>query len=449
MNLAMNNSHPMRRVRALALAAAATLAAASPAVRAQAEAQGHDSLPALLARALPNDPQVRVAQTLLLVNDERRKQARSRLAPNLAVTVSQGSSAVSETGLLGFNDFDRNTQRSDVALRWNLYNAGNDQAELRASATDLGAAEQDLRRAHEESAERIAQAYLDLLRIDELLPRMRARLASVQRLVALVRQQNDAGKASDADLQQAQAYLLDAEIAADQLEGERDSSRQRLLRLTGEAIVAAVPVVLPDVLADQPPAESLGQPGRTGLQAAALLRAQAARERVRPWLSLAAPRVDLELRKALSDRTSPQVTTLEHHGWAISVRWDLPLGGETLSRRTEAQRRAEAAEAEAERTEQGIRTELDALLPRLDSARRSVVRLAGQIDQYRALIRAGELQFEAGRRTLAQIIQLHDSLYSAEQHRSDQAYQLQVGQLRKLSLTGALLPALLGPNAPG
>lgn len=447
----MKNSHPMRRVRALALAAAATLATASPAVRAQSEAQaqGHDSLPALLARALPNDPQVRVAQTLLHVNDERRKQARSRLAPNLAVTVSQGSSAVSETGLLGFNDFDRSTQRSDVALRWNLYNAGNDLAELRASATDLGAAEQDLRRAREESAERIAQAYLDLLRIDELLPRMRARLASVQRLVALVRQQNDAGKASDADLQQAQAYLLDAEIAADQLGGERDSARQRLLRLTGEAIVEALPVVLPEVLADQPPAASLGQPGRTGLQAAALLRAQAARERVRPWPSLAAPRVDLELRKALSDRTSPQVTTLEHHGWAISVRWDLPLGGETLSRRTEAQRRAEAAEAEAERTERSIRTELDALLPRLDSARRSVVRLAGQIDQYRALIRAGELQFEAGRRTLAQIIQLHDSLYTAEQHRSDQAYQLQVGQLRKLSLTGALLPALLGANAPG
>jgi outer membrane protein TolC len=447
----MKISLPIWPVRALALAAAAMLATASPLVRAQAEAQvpSYNSLSALLARALPNDPQVRVAQTLLQVNDERRKQARSRLAPNLAVTVSQGSSAVSETSLLGFNDFDRSTQRADVALRWNLYNAGNDLAELRASATDLGAAEQELRRAREESAERITQAYLDLRRIDELLPRMRSRLASVQRLVALVRQQNQAGKASDADLQQAQAYLLDAEIAADQLEGERESSRQRLLRLTGETLVEALPVVLPDVAADQPPAESPDPPGRTGLQAAALLRAQAARERVRPWLSLAAPRIDLELRKALSDRTSPQVSSLEHRAWAITARWDLPLGGETVSRRTEAQRRAEAAEAEAERSERGIRTELDALLPRLDSARRSVTRLAGQIDQYRALIRAAELQFEAGRRTLAQIIQLHDSLYTAEQHRSDQAYQLQVGQLRRLSLTGVLLPALLGANAPG
>ena len=421
----------------LAMAAALALLGAWPMA---AGAQAVDSaLPALLARAVPNDPQVRIAQTLLQASDERRKQARSRLAPNLAVNLTRAESAVTETGILSSNDFNRQQQRADAALRWNLYNAGNDIAELNASGRDLTAAEQDLRRAREESAERIAEAYLDLLRIDDLMPRTRTRLQSVQRLVALVKKQNDAGKVSDADLQQARAYLLDAEIASDQLESERASARQKLARLSGEDVRDPRPVVMP--------AASGSEVGLTGAQSAAEWRAKAARERVRPLATLAAPRIDFELRKTLSDNTTPQVSSLEHRAWALTARWDLALGGETVARRNETERRAEAAEADVERLARGNRAELDALLPRLDSAERSVARLDGQIDQYKSLIRAGELQFEAGRRTLAQLIQLHDSLYTAEQHRSDQAYRLQAGQLRRLSLTGNLLPALLGAQA--
>ena len=85
---------------------------------------------------------------------------------------------------------------------------------------------------------------------------------------------------------------------------------------------------------------------------------------------------------------------------------------------------------------------------KLDSAERSVSRLDGQIEQYRSLIKAGELQFEAGRRTLAQLIQLHDSRFNAQQRRADQQRKLQSAQLRRLSLTGNLLPSLMGANAP-
>ncbi len=400
-----------------------------------APAAGADSLPVLLARAVPNDPQVSVAELLYRATNDRRRQARSRLLPNAALTLNAGSSDVTEMGVLGSSDLTRRSETATAALRWNLYNGGNDAAELRAAGRDLDAAEQDLRRAREESAERIANAYIELLRIDDLLPQARTRLQSVHRLVGLVKQQNDGGKVSDAELQQARAYQIDAEIALDQLQSERAAARQSLSRLAGEEVLGVQPLVLP-----APPG---GDVGSNAMQAAAQMRAAAARERVRPVASVYAPRVDLEVRQTLSDNTRPQASSRERQAWGVVARWDMPLGGELHARRDEAQRRAEASEAEADRIGRANRAELDGLLPRLDGAERSVARLGTQLDQYRALIRAGELQFEAGRRSLSQLIQLHDSLYNAEQNRSNQANRVLTTQLRRLALTGNLLPTLL------
>ena len=117
-----------------------------------------ESLPALLARTLASEPQVRVAQSLWQATTERRWQALSRLGPTFGVNVTQGKSRETEFGL----PLERRTERSDAVLRWNLYNHGNDAAELRATGLDERSAAHELRRAREEAAERIGGAYLDL-----------------------------------------------------------------------------------------------------------------------------------------------------------------------------------------------------------------------------------------------------------------------------------------------
>lgn len=409
-------------------AAPITLPVAPPPQAGEAE-----SLPALLARVLAANPQVQVAQLLLRATEERRLQARSRLGPTVAVTVTRGTAQETEFG----RDLERRTDRSEAALRWNLYNYGNDAAELTGATRDVAAAAEDLRRAREEVVERIAEPYVELLRVDNLLPRSAERLAAVSRLSQQVQRQAQLGKASDADAQQAQASLLDAEIAHEQILSDHASARQRLSALIGDQARPVLPVALPASAASA----DLAQP-RPGVVAAAIERAQAARSRVRPVLSLLAPRIDLDYRQRLSDRTTPQATTEQRSGWQLTARWELPVGGENQSRRAENERRAEASEAEAERVMQGVRSELVALGPRIANTGRSVAQLERQIAQYDALVRAGELQFEAGRRSLAQLVQLHDSRFSAEQRRIEQVHRLLGAQLRELALSGALLPAL-------
>ena len=406
-----------------------------------------ESLPALLARVLASDPQVRVAQSLWQAIEQRRLQARSRLGPTLAVSANQGNSQETEFG----RAVNRNTNRAEASLRWNLYNGGNDLAELRGAARDVSAAGQDVRRAREDTSERLIEVYVDLLRLQNLLPHAAQRLVAVQRLVDQVRQQNQAGKASDADSAQAAASLLDAQIVHEQLLADHDSARQKLVGLVGGEVGAVLPVdLLPAARAAPASAEALRSTDANGLVAAAQWRAEAARDRVRPVGSLLAPRIDLEFRRQLSDRTVPALTTEQQQVWLISARWEFPLLGENNARRSETQRRAEAAEAEADRVARGAQAELQSLGPRILNAERAVAQLDQQIVQFNTHVRAGELQFEAGRRTLAQLITLRESRFNAEQRRVEQAHRLLGARLRLLALTGQLLPALgLGSGVDG
>ncbi len=400
-----------------------------------------ESLPALLARVLPVDPQVRVAAALRAATEERRLQARSRLAPVVGVSASRGTSRDVEFG----RPLEREIDRAEATLRWNLYNAGNDAAELSGATRDLRAADHELRRAREEVAERIAEAYNELLRTEGQVPLATERLQAVQRLTAQVQRQVDAGRVSDADLQQAQTSQLDAEITLSQVQSDRDSARLRLATLVGGDVRPPMVLTVPAA----PDAASMPQPG---VLAAARERAAAARQRVRPQVSLLAPRIDLELRRRLSDRTTPQSTTEVQSGWLVTARWDFPVGGESLWRRNETELRAQAAEAEADRILRGIESELQALGPRILQAESSIRQIDQQLERYDALLRAGELQFEAGRRSLAQLVALHESRYIASARRTDQFARLLGSRLRELTLRGELLGVLgvLGvPGVPG
>ncbi|MES2719005.1 MAG: TolC family protein [Pseudomonadota bacterium] len=404
-----------------------------PDVPAPPPADQAESLADLLARVLPREPQVRAALAQRQAADERRLQARSRLGPALYLQVVGGQGTDAEQ-LRG--EFTRTTDRTEAGLRWNLYNNGNDRAELAGTERDVAAAEQELRRAREDSAERIAETYVELLHVQAQLGPAAERLTAVRKLAEQVRQQTEAGKASAADATQADASLLDADIAYEQLLADHASARAKLAAQVGTEVRKVQPVVLLPVAAD-----SL-KTGLPGMVAAAQLRAVAARDRVRPPVSLLAPRIDLEVRQRLSDRTTPVLTTETKSSWQITARWDFPVMGESIARRNEGMRRAEAAEAEAERVAQGVRADLQSLDARIAIAERSVAVLDRQLLQYEQLVRAGELQFDAGRRSLQQLIALRDSRYAIAQRRADQAHRLLAARMRQLALTGQLLPAL-------
>ena len=398
-------------------------------------------LTALLETTVSRDPQVQVAQAALAGAQARYRQARSRLLPNLGVQSTNGRSSDKD----GPFSVERHTRQVEATLRWNLYHGGADYADMVASEFEVAAALADVRRAKEESAERLAEAYFDVQRLARTQSFAQARLADVVQLVAQVARQSEAGKASELDLQQAQNAQLEAELAQDALASDYQSAQIKLQLLAdplAKASITGSGSAAANDLVDFSFAQSgASTSARNAALAVAQARASAARLRVRKLAETVAPSVDLDLRRLLNNHTTPPQSTVQQHGWSLGIILNVPLGGENFARRDESISRAEQAEAEVARAEQSARAEFEALAPRIANARRALSNLAEQEKKMALLVRGSAIQFEAGRRNLQQIIQSRDAYFSLQQRRLEQNHRLLLAQMRQWALSGQLLEA--------
>ncbi len=414
--------------------------AGSPAAMAAtaAPSRGAAGLRDLLARSVPWDPQVRIAAAAQSVAQERLKQSKSRFWPTLGVGVTAGDGHDEEFG----RKIGRRVDRSELLLRWNVYNGGVDAAEVTATEREWAAATEDLGQALDLASERITNTYLDAWRWQFLLEPSLVRVKTIERWVEQARTQLKAGRLSDADLQQAEYSLTDAQLSHQVTASELAGALGALSALVGEPVSAVLPQTLPRISAEE--TRNLTPAGVR----VARLRAEAAGHRVVSAANLAAPRVDLDARKRLSDNTKPAQTTSPLENWAVGMRWEMPLGGETFAKRREMQARAEGALAEVARVEQGLVSELASIVPRLVSGEQALVQLQSQAEQYNALLRAGRVQFEAGRRTLQQLIQLEDGRMAVVQRLAEQNNRQDKLRLRLLVLAGRLSSAMGIDPAP-
>ena len=388
-------------------------------------------LPALLARAVARDPQVIAAQAALATSEARYRQARSRLFPTAALQATRGQSK----DLDGALDVERRTHQVEASLRWNLYNGGGDRAELDAAEREMNGAAFDVERARAESAEKLAEAYFDMLRLQRSLLQSQERLAEVSRMTQHVVRQAELGKASEVDRELAQSSQLDADLVHDGLLTDELAARIKLDALAFEPVHQ-----FSDFAFAPLPAQLLDNADNQHAQLrAARERAAAARLRVRSVAATLSPKVDVDVSHLLNNKTTPPPSTIQQHGWSVGVSWEFPLGGGTLAQRDESISRAQAADADVARTEQGTRADLASMLPRIANAQRSLALLEAQEGKMAAVVRGGALQYEAGRRNLQQVIQTRDSYFTIQQRRIDQQHRLRLAQMRQYALSGQLL----------
>lgn len=431
-----------RAALAAAMLAAASLAQAvdpSPAVQVAPAPLGFD---AALQQALTLDGALRVARGNLDALRAQQAQLRSRLFPSAGFSATQGRSSDEELGA----PVSRRVQRSEGFLRWNLYNGGADQLALQAITRDVAAAEAELRQALEEACERLAKAYVELGRQQAQRVHAERRLQAVGELVQRVDRQVAAGKAADADGRLAQASLIDARLALDGVQADLASARAQLAVLTGVDAAGlevarwqAPRVADPALPLDEWWSRALaGHPQVAALAA----RRDAAQARVPQVAPEYLPRLDLELRKTLSDRTAPQNSSVERRAWSLGLSYEVPLGGAAGARRDEARARAQAADGDWFRGLQSVRGELAAVREQALQFGAALPGLERQHEQLALVVRASDLQYQAGRRGLQQLIDQQDRLYGSAQRGVDTEARLALATLRLAALTGSLASAL-------
>ena len=193
-----------------------------------------DTLADALGRAVANLPEVRAARANQRAIEQSAAQARGAWYPTLDANLGQGRATNSNPATRALGPDPTLTRReAEVNLSQLIFDGGAASGQVRRFQARAESAGDQVANAAENAGVRVAQAYLDVIRLRELIAiavdnekRHQETLAQVSRLA-------DVGQGRRADAQQADARLALAQASLTQLRGQLAQAEAAFLHLTG------------------------------------------------------------------------------------------------------------------------------------------------------------------------------------------------------------------------
>lgn len=399
------------------------------------------TLSEVIANVVQQHPNVRAGQAQVNAAEAQISVARSSYLPTLGVNVQDVSSRDTQFGV----NLDRDARRTDAVMRWNLYRGLADRSSIMVAKTDREATSAELDDARERAILQVSQAYIDVLRLRRLISLGEDYIADHLRLGENIRKRTDVGRASMADVDQVQMGLIQAEAQQSQLRGQLAGAELRYYFLTGTE---------PADLSDPKLSHNLSAAEMDGslerLQSenhrvrAAYMRAEARTAEVGIVGGTLFPTLDLELRKRLHSDITPAPVTDTQRSTMISLNYEIPLGGANFSRKRQALEKSAAAKATADATLLETQGTLAQISEEWQEARIIAPRLEQRVEASQRVVAAYDLQFEAGKRSLNDLINARGSRYQAQSDRVNNFYTQINRQMSVLSYLGILGDALMG-----
>lgn len=404
-----------------------------------------DTLADALTRAVANLPEVRAARANRRAVEESAAQARGLWYPTVDATLGQGrerSNNVSTRALGSDQTLPR--REAEVNVSQLIFDGGATSGQVRRFRARAEGAEDQVANAGENAGVRAGQAYLDVIRLRELIELARESEKRHQETLAQVSRLAEVGQGRRADALQAEARFALAQASLSQLRGQLAQADAAFLHLTGQPprvladpgnframLPASLSVALAQALEIHPAIRAAQKE---------LLAAQADRESARS--RLVAPRVTLELGQS-SNHDIDGIRGLGADRFAmLRLRYNLFHGGIEDSRVREAEARIDEALANYAKarndTERDLRQAWEGLAEdrvRLPQLQRYAVASAQVVTSYRA-------QFTLGQRTLLDVLNAENELFTARSGHYTGIYVVTVGELRVLAAIGKLLATL-------
>lgn len=400
-------------------------------------------LPEVVGAVLQQHPDIQSSEALLSAADERITQARSGYYPTVGLEAVASDANDEQFGA----PLDRTTRRSDAFVRWNLFRGLADWQTVSAAQHEREASVADLDEAHERVALQVAQAYLGVFRLRRMLAMGDEYLAEHRRLNDDIGTRVELGRISAVDVEYVRSSLIQAELQHSQLRGQLRGAEQFYRLLVGvepqglsEPVVASVPA---DLSLEQL-LERVLMGNRRIL--AAQERATARGEEVGIAAGALYPSLDLEVRRTLNSNIAPVPVTQTNSSTQLQLRYQLPLGGGSYSRKREAVQRKLAAQAAVDIELLKIQGELAQLWSNWQEARIIAPRLAERVEASDRVVKAYDLQFSAARRSLADLISARGDRYRAQSDLLNNGVDQSVASIRLLSMLGHLRESLLTPE---
>ncbi len=396
------------------------------------------SLPQLLPLVIDQHPDILRARSALEVAQEVVKQSYSAFLPRLGLQHDEARATNRPLGVTRAQE----TRQTAVFLQWNLFNGGGDIARLNSTESGRDAARADLDNTREELALVLTELYVAVLTAERQVRNATLLVEDLKVLSDIVRERVNRSASAESELWQATSKLLQAKNVLALAQGRLAGARNRLAAVVGGRVDR---VDDPDLAGDvvtkrlDQLVDIATRVNPQVLSARSRARGATADARVAEseWL----PKVQFEARKNVTlDGPVALQSGLERES-LLSVSYVIPLGGATYFRWTEAQARRAAADATIESVKRRIQAELGETREVLAEQRA----IARQIEErVQATIRvhmAYRLQYEAGKRSLLDLIIVREDQYSSQealivnlsdQHLGAARVHRNLGQLRSV-----------------
>lgn len=398
------------------------------------------TLSALWDKVASNHPKIIGAKARIAIARERDEQASGVFYPRIGVQADM-SRAKNES--LNINN-TQSTNQTDAVLRWNLFNGFADVARKDSIAHEVGASKEDLADNSEELALLLTESYVNVLTLERQTQNAQLLVSDLSVLLDTVKSSVSIGRNPESDLIQATTKMLQARGYLSEVKGKLAGARARLAALVGIPVGELVEPVFDDRLLTRSTAELLSTARAHHPQlAAAKRRAQQSVDEVRVAKGDLYPKLNFEGRKNIQrNGNRALVGTLERET-NFQITYEYALGRTPYHRVNEARERQLAAEAAIKEIELDLQgeigetyeslVELATIAPQLQDRQRAAT---GVFDAYR-------WQFNAGRRTLLDLITVREDQYSSGEAVTANIRNRLLGTARLYRLVGQLRGQLM------
>lgn len=396
-----------------------------------------------VSQTIQTNPDILIDANHKLSIDEAVKQAKGGYYPKVDLNLGIGRewSENISTRLNPGGDATLWRRESGLTLSQLLYDGSATSSEVSRQQSRLSSASRKVMGTSEQIGLKAIEAYLDVLRREELLKLAQDNLAAHDRTYGQIKTRSEGGIGRKADLEQAQARfsLSQANVASAE-------ANLRESNITYNRVVGTMPNALVKPVAIEAPA-NVDDALKVALDNNPILRSamadiEAAQAQKSAAESLLKPRVNLELGTGWN-RDEDGINFKNNDAYAmIRMRYNLYHGGADAARISEATIQTQEATEVMHRTQRQVEESLRLSWNSLLTAQDRLPKLRDTVDAAERTRDAYIKQFNIGQRTLLDLLDSENELYTDRSNYIEAQYIDLFSRYRLMADTGRLLETL-------
>jgi len=434
-----------KKMRKLCLTTAVSALVAFSAPQSYADDHQAITLRDAVAVGVATNPEYGSVAASRRATDEELNQGKALFLPSLDANADFGIEHSDDPGTRGRGDYDKDLWRKEAGLTLTqmLFDGWESHYEVQRQEARVVSSANRVRETAELVGLSIVESYLEVLRQRQLLHTARKNVSSHISILDQIQQGVDAGRSTQADLEQAKARLASARATeANTRESLRNAEANYIREVGDKPGELNLPVIPYDSLAKDVEDEVLHTLAHSPTLDIFAADIEVAYAEAQGTKSTYYPQLDLQM----NARTGHDLGGVEGRDTSASalvvMNWNLYRGGADVARAREFNHRhqqAKEARTEAERT---VENDVRRTWASMVSAGERASQFAAQANANVEVVKAYKDQFNLDRRTLLDVLDAQNELFVSNSNTVNAEFLEMFAVYRLLALKGHLLPTL-------